>query len=43
MDESMRRVVQEEVQRPVVLAQALLGRIVAEVAAGVGSRLPVAA
>jgi protein AroM len=38
MDERMRETVQEVVRRPVILAQALLGRVVAEVVAGVASR-----
>lgn len=41
MDERMRETVQDEMQRPVILAQALLGRLVAELVAGVGSRVPV--
>lgn len=43
MDELMREAVQDEIQRPVILAQALLGRLVAELVAGVGSRVPVTA
>ena len=43
MDERMREAVQEEAQCPVILAQALLGRLVAELVAGVGSRVPVSA
>ena len=38
MDERMRETVQEVVQRPVILAQALLGRVVAELVAGVTVR-----
>ena len=38
MDERMRETVQEVVRRPVILAQALLGRVVAEVVAGVAMR-----
>jgi protein AroM len=37
MDERMRAAVQELIQPPVILAQALLGRVVAEVVAGVGA------
>lgn len=43
MDERMREAVQDEIQRPVILAQALLGRLVAELVTGVGSRVPVRA
>jgi len=43
MDERMREAVQDEIQRPVILAQALLGRLVAELVTGVGSRVPVTA
>lgn len=42
MDERMRETVQQVVDRPVILAQALLGRVVAEVVAGVSSRVPAA-
>ena len=42
MDERMRETVQEVVQRPVILAQALLGRVVAELVAGVAVRTPAA-
>lgn len=38
MDERMRETVQDVVQRPVILAQALLARVVAEVVAGVPAR-----
>ena len=38
MDERMRETVQEVVERPVILAQALLGRVVAEIVAGVTVR-----
>ncbi len=38
MDERMREAVQEVVERPVILAQALLGRVVAEIVAGVTVR-----
>lgn len=43
MDERMREAVKDEIQRPVILAQALLGRLVAELVAGIGSRVPVTA
>ena len=42
MDERMRETVQQVVGRPVILAQALLGRVVSEVVAGVGVREPAA-
>ena len=42
MDERMREAVQQVVGRPVILAQALLGRVVSEVVAGVGVRQAVA-
>ncbi len=42
MDERMREAVQNVVERPVILAQALLGRVVAEVATGVAIREAVA-
>ena len=41
MDEQMRRTVQDVVQRPVILAQALLGRVVAELVAGVAAPVAV--
>jgi protein AroM len=40
MDERMREAVRQVVDRPVILAQALLGRVVGEVVAGVGAREP---
>jgi protein AroM len=42
MDERMRETVREIVERPVILAQALLGRVVAEVVAGVTARVATA-
>lgn len=43
MDERMRQAVQEEVERPAILAQALLARLVAEVVAASPARVPVPA
>jgi protein AroM len=42
MDEQMRKTVQETIERPVILAQALLAHVVAEIVAGVGVRAAVA-
>ena len=42
MDERMRETVQQVVRRPVILAQALLGRVVGEIVAGIGVREPAA-